>query len=313
MKNIIKGLITIDLIHFSIGNAQTKDTISVKKDTIKKASSYFKIGTSYLSNAVYNGREDSAIVSYLEPSISYYNKSGFNISASAEYLTSGAVHRIDAFILSAGYDFKIMENWDASLGADRSFYNDSSSNVQGSNTGTISGDMSYDFDIVQLGSSSELMFGASTEFGTSISLSHEFSFGEDTSAFAFAPTIKANYGTQGFYNQLTRKKIAKKKLLPNTKGSIVTDIIGGSKAFSVLDYEFSLPITYELKNWALSFTPTYALPVNPVTTKTSTKTFKNGVLQGPAVVDITQENLSNSFYFELEITWKFSAKRNKKG
>ena len=312
MNKKTKGFIltTIALIHFSIGKAQTKDSVAVKTDTseeVKKApKSYFKFGASYISNSVYSGRKDSAIVSYLEPSIGYYDKSGFNISASASYLTSGNVHRIDAFSLSAGYDFKIMENWEASIGADRSFYNDSTSNVEGGNKGTISADMSYDFDIIQLGTSGSMMFGTSTEYGGGLSISHAFSFGkEDTSSFSITPTIKSSYGTQGFFNQLTRKRIAKKKLPPNTKGSVVTDIIGGSKAFSVLDYEFSLPITYEAKDWAISLTPTYAIPLNPTTTTTSTKIFKNGVQQGPTVIDITKEDLSNSFYFELEFSWKF--------
>ena len=61
----------------------------------KEEQSYFKLSGSYLTNAVYNGRKDSATLPYITPSLAYYDKSGFNIGVSASYLNSADAHRID--------------------------------------------------------------------------------------------------------------------------------------------------------------------------------------------------------------------------
>ena len=302
--------------------AQTKPKDTPKKDTTeeskKPAISYFKPKTTYLSNAVYNGRKDSVVVSYLSPGIEYADKSGFNVSASASYLVSGSVHRFDAFSLGLGNDFKITKNWNASLSADKDYYNDSSLAVQSASKGSLGADMSYDLDIVEIGTSGEMIFQqSSNQYGASITLSHGFDFGkEDTAAWTITPTFKANYGTQDFIHEHTRKKVKKKNQAANVKNSIVTNVISGSNAFSILDYEFSAPISFETKNWAFSFTPTYALPVNPITTKTQTILYQNGIKlpqnQQPKP-EIEKENLSNTFFFELEVTWKIpTTKKNKK-
>ena len=45
----------------------------------KETESYFKASASYLSNAVYNGRQDSLVTPYITPSLGYYDKTGFYI------------------------------------------------------------------------------------------------------------------------------------------------------------------------------------------------------------------------------------------
>jgi hypothetical protein len=67
--------------------------------------SYFKVGASYLSNAVYSGRKDSATVSYLKPSLGYFHRSGFFVSAEMSLLVNSAdAGRMDEVALETGYN-----------------------------------------------------------------------------------------------------------------------------------------------------------------------------------------------------------------
>ena len=298
-----------------VAQVKTQDIVA-KSDTAKPVAkpklSYFKPKLTYLSNSVYSGRKDSAAISYLTPGIEYADKSGFNFSASASYLLSGNVHRFDLFSLGAGYDFNINKNWDVSLSADKDFYNDSSKAIQGGTKGSLGVDMTYDLDIVQIGGGAEMMFEETNQYGGNISIAHSFDFGtEDSASWSITPTLKANYGTQGFLDQNTRRKVKRKNQVANKKNSVVTNIIGGTNAFSILDYECSLPISFSAKNWGISFTPTYSIPLNPTTTITKTTNFQNGIQVGQPVTSVDRENLSNSLYFEVELFWKFDIKNKK--
>lgn len=308
-----KRILLIALIYlgsyYSVA-AQTTPADTAKKDSTEEPEkpkvSFFQPKLSYVSNSVYSGRKDSATISYLTPGIQYSSKYGFNVSASASYLVSGATHRFDAFSLGAGYDFKITKKWSAGISASKEFYNDSSQSFQSSSTGSFSIDMSYDLDFIEIGGSSEVMFASTNSYSAGLNLSHGFEFGkEDTAVWTITPTLKAGFGTQDFIHEHTRSKVKRKNQAANVKDGIVTDIVSGSKAFSALVYEISIPVSFETNNWAFSFTPTYALPVNPTTTTTRTTIFKNGVaVPGSTTISKDRENLSNALYFELEATWK---------
>ena len=293
-----------------------KQDIVVIPDTVKSVEkpklSYFKPGLTYLSNSVYSGRKDSATISFITPGIEYADKSGFNFSASASCLLSGNVHRIDLFTLGVGYDFNINKQWDVSLSAGKDFYNDSSKAIQGGTKGSMGVSMTYDLDFVQLGGGAEMMFAETNQYSGNISIAHSFDFGkEDTAAWSITPAIKANYGTQDFIDQNIKRKLKRKSQVTNKKNSVETNIIGGTNAFSILDYECSLPISFSGKKWSISLTPTYSIPLNPITTITKTTTYQNGVQVGQPVTSVERENLSNSFYFEVELCWKFELKNKK--
>jgi len=292
--------------------AQTVVTEAAKTDSAKKADkpkySYFKPTLGYLSNSVYNGRKDSALISYLEPGIAYYDKSGFNVSASANYLVSSSAHRIDLYTLGIGYDFNINKNWDLSLNAEKDHYSDSSKAVQGGTKGSMSADMLYDFDLVQAGAGAEMLFEETTQYTSYLSLAHAFEFGkEDTALWSITPSVKAIFGTEGFIDQNTKRRLKRKN--PGNKITAVTNIVGGTNAFAILDYEWSMPVSYETKKWGITFTPTYSMPVNATTTITETINYKNGIQQGLPVQSVNRENLSNTFYFELEAFWRFDLKK----
>ena len=292
--------------------AQLKDSTNSNE---KVKDSYFKPKLSFLSNDVYNGRKDDSLtISYLSPSFEYYDQSGFNFYTGISYLTSTSQHRIDLFDFGAGYNFKINKQWEVELNAEKDFYNDSSRAAQGSTKGFFNMESTYDFDVLQLGGGTEILFAEATQYNANISLAHSFTFGEeDTSFWTITPTAKALYGTQNFIDNVSKKKVKRKIKNTYANYNAVIDIQGGSNSFSVLDYEISLPITYESTKWGITFTPTYYMPVNANTTIIKTTLYKlNGTIlptaQQPPLT-IEKEKLSNNFYFDLEVFWKFNAKK----
>lgn len=150
------------------------------------------------------------------------------------------------------------------------------------------GDLSYDAGAVTFSGGADVSFSTKTDIGVNIGLSHSF----DIDSWSVSPTVLVNAGTQNFYEDYfaNRKFVVKRK---RRSGSTTPHISVIKKGFSVLDYEASLPVTYEAKKWGLFFTPTYSIPENPVK-----YSFNNGVTYNT-------ETLSNSFYVELGAYVKF--------
>ena len=140
------------LVMFSV-NAQT-----TKKSKSDSASSYFRVDASYLSNYVYNGRQDSLKTPYLTPTIGYYDKSGFWVSGSLSYLANSTESRIDLYSLDIGYDFDIAENFSCSVYGDKSFYNDASQAINSAVKGSIGSIVSYDLGFLQVNAVVDILF-----------------------------------------------------------------------------------------------------------------------------------------------------------
>ena len=272
-----------------------------QSDSIPKKS-YFKAGASYLSNAVYSGRKDSSVVSYLSPTIGYYNKSGFYVDGSLSFLANSSdAGSIDEILLEAGYEFNIKDNLAAGLYASKYFYNNSSYSVTSELQGGIGGYFTYDAGFMNIGAGADLLFSTGTDLTINGNLSRGFSFGSDSKLWSVTPTAEVNAGTQSFYrayyknrkfNYTSSGTKGKGHNSGNgTSGSSKTISFLQSNRFSILDYELSVPIAYDAKAWGLFVTPTLALPVNPSTYEV------DGVPQ--------TETLSTSIFVKTGIYFKF--------
>ncbi len=248
--------------------------------------SYFKFSTTYLTDAVYNGRKDSLAMPYLTPSLGYYDKSGFYISVSMSYLTSNSIKRIDLVSLNAGYDFSIGKSVGGGVYASKDFYNRSSTTTKSEIKGELGAYLSYDPGFVTLGGGVDLLLSGSSDVSVNGSLSHSFTFGETGNEWSISPSLTANFGTQNYYQNLLVNRGKKKN------GNTGTVQVGNNK-FSVLSYDVSLPFAFDANKWGCFFTPTYAIPQSPVS-RTS---------PGGSVFII--EKLENVFYAELGFYLKF--------
>ena len=271
-----------------------------QNDTTAKKS-YFKVGAGYLSNAVYSGRKDSDVVSYLSPSIGYYHKSGFFVAGSTSFLSnSSEAGRIDEISLQAGYDFSIRDNFEGGFYASKYFYNNNSYSVTSELQGDIGANFTYGTDLISIGGGANALISTGIDLTLNANLSHGFSFGSDNNLWSVTPTAEINAGSQSFYRAYFKnRKFSNTSTGSKGKGhNSGTNNTGNSKisfvqsnSFSILDYELSIPVAYDAKSWGIFATPTLAMPVNPATYAV------DGVMQ--------TEKLSNSFFLQTGIYFKF--------
>ena len=282
---------------------------SSKKSKTDSATSYFKADASFLSNYVYNGRQDSLRTPYLTPTIGYYSKSGLWISGSLSYLANPNDSRIDLFSLDIGYDFDLSDHFSGSVYADKSFYNDASTVINSALKGSIGSSISYDLDFLQVNAGIDILFSTKADIATNIGLSHAFYIGDKGSLFTITPTITSNFSTLLYYEGYANRKAGKKanQVIPNLQ-SITVETTVNNNQFTLMDYEISLPVTYDSKKIGFFITPTFAIPKNPIyTTTTTTIKLRNGT-QTSQTADSTpweEKNLTNSFYAEIGCYLKF--------
>ncbi len=281
-KNSLYCILLIMILNDSVIAQDSKDD-SKKSD---KKSSYFKLATSYLTNAVYNGRKDSVTLPYITPSLGYFDKSGFYISGSLSYLSSSAASRIDLFSLTTGYDFNISDKVSGGVYASKDFYNNSSAAVRSESKGSIGGNVSYDPGFITLNGGINLMFSSQTDVSINGSIAHSFGLGDEENAWNITPTLTVNVGTQNYYQDYLKNKAKKKN---GNTGLVQVQ----QNKFGVLDYELSLPISYDAKKWGLYLTPTYAIPQNP------------NLYTAPGGNTFIAEKLDNVFYAEFGVYLKF--------
>jgi hypothetical protein len=296
----LQFLITGILFAVSLGFIQTR--ANAQNDASLSKKSYFKIAADYLSNAVYSGRKDSEVVSYFSPSIGYFNKSGFSLNATMSFLTnSDNAGRIDEALVEAAYDFSIKDHIDGGFYADKYFYSDNSYAVTSELQGDVGGYLSYNNDILTIGGGADALISTpGTDLTINGNLSHPFTFGGDNNSWTISPTAEVNAGTQSFYRAYYKNRKFNFSSGSKRKGhgsgggnSGNSKVISFPKQdqFSVLDYELSIPITYDAKKWGLFATPVIAIPVNPATF---------------AIDGVTQkEVLTTSFFAKAGAYYKF--------
>ena len=283
MKKKILLFVLLNFSAFCIITAQ-ETKVDSKKET--KNPSYFKFSTSYLTNAVYNGRKDSIALPYITPSLGYFDKSGFYISASLSYLVSSAASRVDLVSATAGYDFDISKQVSGGIYASKDFYTSSSTSVKSETQGSVGGNLSYDPGFLTFSGSFNLLLSSQADVSLGASIAHSFSLEDGENAWSISPTLAASLGTQNYYQAYLKTKTRKKS------GNTGTVQVQQNK-FGVLDYELSIPVSYDAKRWGLCVTPTYAIPQNPAS------------YTSPGGNVFIMEKLENVFYAEFGVYVKF--------
>ena len=280
-----KNLLAISLLLFLNQLTAQNNTDSSNNKTIKK--SYFQVFANYLSNAVFFGRKDSVRVPYITPSIAYYNKSGFFVNASASYLNSQQNSRVDLVTIGTGYNFSVTDNLLGGIYADKYFYNNLSYNVRSDLSGAAGAYLYYDPGIIGITGGVDLLFAQKTDATANLGIFYTLNI-DEKEKWNLSPALTAFAGTQNFYSGFANRSSR------GRRGNIAPANLSQSSRFAILAYELSLPLNYDGDKWGISFTPVYAIPVNPIT-------FKNNVTGNT----IKLENLQNSFYAELSVYIKF--------
>jgi hypothetical protein len=296
-------LLSVCLLSTRYGFTQEK-----KKDS-SSSNSYGKLSLSYLNNAIYNGRKDSLTTPYITPSIGYYDKSGFYVSGALSYLSSAKESRIDLFSLDIGYNISITNQLSSNFYANKSFYNQSSTAVKSDIKGSLGAAFNYDLSAFQLNLATEAIFSQKTDLSLNLGLGHAFNSGDADHLLSINPSVNSNWSTLNFYEGFTSRKVSKKigQTVANLASATATTTVDKNR-FTLLDYELSVPLSYDTKTFGFYLTPTFAIPQNPINTTTSTVIkLKNGTqtTQVQNSTPLSEKTLENSFYFELGIYIKF--------
>jgi hypothetical protein len=265
--------------------AQDPDSGSVKK-------SYFKFSLSYLTNSVYLGRKDSLAVPYITPEISYHDKSGFYIAGSLSYL-AGTGAQVDEGSVTAGFEFNSRnEKFSGDVYAAKYFVSSSSYSVREEVKGAAGGSLDYNTGPITLNSGIDLAFSTKTDVVLDLGLSHQFEFGNNKN-WSITPSTFLNAGTQNFYESYFTNRKYSQRRRRRVQNTNPVNVIVKHKSFSVLDYEISLPVDYAAHKWGVFITPTFSIPENGFS-----YSLNNGATY-------RSENLSNSFYTEFGVFFKF--------
>ncbi len=272
-------LLTASLSHSRAQSISGFDAKTNEDDPFEHKS-YFMYGINYLSNNVYLGRKDSAVVPYISPYIGYHDKSGFYAKGLLSYSPGKANGRFDVATLEAGYDHSF-GNFNAGVNADKFFYNKNSKSIRANTKGGIGVDGQYNNDLIEPQATFDVNFNkSSTDYVAGFLLDHNFEFLEKR--FQITPIIAMNAGTQNYYDEYFKARIAKAD-----KKAKVKKAIDKAGDFNVLDYEISIKTTLSVNKWLFTLIPAYAIPVNAASITLPNK--------------VVTESLSNSFYCEVDI------------
>ncbi|MBN8836771.1 MAG: hypothetical protein J0I09_05905 [Sphingobacteriia bacterium] len=268
-------LCTIFLSDVLFGQGTTNTTTS---------SSYFKLESAYINDNIYNGRKDSLPFPNIITSLNYYHKNGLSIGSSVSYAADKGY--FDLFTIDAGYDFNITDKLSGSLYGSKYFYNTTSNSVKGATKGVLGGMISFEPGLISSSLDIGFLFSNKTDVYITPSVYHDFSFGEENNNFSVSPNFKLTFGSLNYYAAYLNKP---KK--GRTQPQHVE--VQNAKNINLLDYEFSIPLTYKLNKLSLFFTPAYVIPQSPLQI-----TKPNGTIY-------YTEPLDNSFYFEVGASIRF--------
>ncbi len=291
----------ISISYIPNGWAQTEPGSGTDK------SSYFKASGNYLSNSVYYGRKDSLPTPYLTASMGYYDKSGFYISGSLSYLSAKNAHRIDYGAIDLGYNFTVSDQFSGSVYANKGWYSQSSTNITSDIKGSMGSLLSYDLGAIQVNGGVDVTFATKTDIGVNLGLSHDFVFGKEGDQFSIEPSFSTNWSSLHSYEGYISRKLGKKAGLPaGVTTTAVTTVLNNK--ITLLDFEVWVPFIYETKKIGFIFTPTLAIPKNPIYTTTTITTRLNNGTQSSVTNNSTppsETKLTNNFFAEFEVFFKF--------
>ena len=289
MKNILlfASILMVLFIAPIKSVAQEKSTqdSTVKESSLEK-NSYGLVSANYNSNIVFLGRRSSSVAPYLSAYAGYYHKSGLFINGGASYLTAASENRIDLLMLSTGYHY-YLNNFSAGISGTKYFFNSKSYTAKSALSGNVNAYADYDFDIVDVYVDGSIYFSNASDFVLSTVISHAFYAAKDN--LDIIPAFSIYAGTQNYFGDYNNNRRFGRHMQDGVGSQSIGKGMMGAGSLIVLDYELSVPISYTIKKFWLSFTPVYAIPVNPATITNDLNNYK--------------EDISNTLFWSLGVVY----------
>jgi hypothetical protein len=282
-------LLTLLVVSITV-NAQT-DTLPPAAPVVKpvkKTISTILAGAVFAPRLHYYGRTDSLKSSALLPTLLIqFDSIGIYASGTSVFLNN----RIQSMeyagtIAELGYKFGKYKGLTGNVYVSKFFYNTTQlpQSALKAQAGTNLAYLTKPVNITLTGSAA---FSDKTDFFASGGLNHNFKWIKGKSVLVITPTAVANAGSQNFTNTYYKQNIPGLHLPPQ-------EVTENSKRFTLLSYDFSLPVVYAYKGLFLIATPTYVVPDN--------------VIKVPNHPELS-ETASNLFFVNLTALYSFRIRK----
>ena len=256
MKKIISCLPVVILMTLS------KSLHAQSDSTGNKAEVQFKIGVYYNSTLNYYGRTDSLRSSGFFPMAELWFNDHFYLDAAPVFVNN----TVNSFqyagtIATAGYQFNPNDKISGNIYFVKPFYQSNSHLVESALKEQFGITLSSLNKVLNITGGSDVKFSSDIDFGLTGGLDHIFRYQfNDESVLVIDPSAYVYAGTQQFSKSYLKNE-GGFLILPGTD-QLVTE---SSKRFTILSYEFSLPVVFVTGKLTLLATPAYVIPQNLVT------------------------------------------------
>ncbi|HYM92738.1 MAG TPA: hypothetical protein VET23_01250 [Chitinophagaceae bacterium] len=254
MKKILSGSLILFLAP-SVIHAQSDSTEGPGK-------AQFKLGVYYNSTLNYYGRTDSLRSSGFFPIAELWFTKNFYINAAPVFVNnSAASFQYAGTIATVGYQFNNNDKLNGNIYFVKPFYQSNSQLVESALKEQVAFTLTAQNKFLNVTGETDVKFSDNIDFGLTAGLDHIFRFQfDDESVFVIDPSAYLYMGTQQFTKSYL-KKAGGFLIFPGTD-QLVTQ---SSQKFSILSYEFSLPLIFAKGKFTLLATPAYVIPENLIT------------------------------------------------
>ena len=204
----------------------------------------------------YRGYQGADAQSAFSPGLFYNHPLGFGVLLNV-YNIKGTTVPWDELELGASYTHTFFEKFSIGLSYTHyTFYDTSEISKQGIN-GIAGINLSYDFSILNAGTSFNISFGDQTDYSINVDLSKRIDITKNHNLQCwFEPGFSGVYGTESLLNERITLKKNPKKIIVN---KVVTKT---NNVFSVLVYQLSIPLTVEIGRFIIIPQYDYVIPLN---------------------------------------------------
>jgi len=241
-----------------VGLALLLSTNIYSQADTSKTSVQFKIGVFYNSHLNYYGRTDSLRSSGVFPLAELWFTPNFYINAAPVFVNNAIQSfKYSGTVTTAGYRFNDQKNWAGNFYFVKPFYTEKSELVQSALKAQVAGTLTWQSKIINVTGGGDVKFSNSTDFGATAGVDHLFRMQlTDKMVLIANPSAYLNAGTQQFTNTYYKKNSF--LIFPGTEQQVTETV----KQFSILSYEFSMPLVLARDKFQVLLIPAYVLPQN---------------------------------------------------
>lgn len=248
--------------------AADSDTIVIKPadtTTVRIRKNSLSAGINYGSDALFFGRTGPYKYPFVSGDMVINYKSGFFVYGSALKVL-GYKPIVDEIDVGGGYYYRLSKKFTGTISYTRFFFNEKSDIIKSASSNDINFKNSLDWGLLKTSLIGDYLFGKSYDVFATINNSKywesSWSIFDDQDFLSINPSVSLILGTQNF---VQRYSIDHKYQLEANNIYVNNENGKGARAnakFTMLNYSFKFPVSYNRPHYTLEFSYKYSIPVN---------------------------------------------------